>query len=213
MTIINVVQLRHVMQCPMARAQRWIDPLNAAMRRFGINTRRRAAYFLAQIGHESLSLARQEERLSFSQKRLEEAFGQYLSPEELPGFVRQPERLGNRVYANRHGNGNEASGDGYHFRARGAMALCGRANYRHIGQLIDQPLEEMPRLLLAPEISAMAAAAYWRHIGLNALADRGYVLEVSRKLNLGSTATRATPAGFMDRRHRTLRAMTVLAAR
>ena len=204
--------LAQIMLCPLPRAQRWVDPLNAAMRRFGINTPRRAAHFLAQVGHESLSLTKQEEGMSYSRLRLEEVFGRRLSAAELPSFVSQPVKLGNRVYANRNGNGNEASGDGYLYRGRGPIAVTGRGNYRHIGELIDQPLEQMPQLLLNPEIGALASAAYWHDAGLNALADQGDVLKISRRINLGKVASRATPNGLEDRRQRTEHALRALGA-
>ncbi len=211
--MLTVATLAQIMQCPMSRAERWVEPLNAAMRRFKITTPRRAAHFLGQVGHESLGLSKLEEAMSYSRARLEEVFGRRLTAAELPAFVHQPEKLGNRVYANRNGNGSEASGDGYLYRGRGAIALTGRGNYRKIGELIGHPLEDMPQLLLNPEVSALAAAAYWLDAGLNALADQGDVLAVSRKVNLGRTDTRSMPEGLQDRRNRTERALAVLGGR
>ena len=115
--------LAQIMQCPVSRAQRWAGPLNAAMKRFGINTPVRAAYFLAQLGHESLSLSRTEESLSYSRDRLLEVFGRHVAHAEAAAFVHRPVKLGNRAYANRNGNGNEASGDGYLFRGRGPLLV------------------------------------------------------------------------------------------
>lgn len=211
--MLTVATLAQIMQCSMSRAELWVQPLNAAMRRFNITTPRRAAHFLGQVGHESLGLSKLEEAMSYSRARLEEVFGRRLTAAELPAFVHQPEKLGNRVYANRNGNGSEASGDGYLYRGRGAIALTGRGNYRKIGALIGQPLEDMPQLLLNPEVSALAAAAYWLDAGLNALADQGDVLAVSRRVNLGTTNTRSTPEGLQDRRNRTERALAVLGGR
>lgn len=211
--MLTAPQLAQIMQCPLARAQRWVAPFNAAMKRFGINTPVRAAYFLAQVGHESLSLSRVEESLSYSRERLLEVFGKYIEGPEAAAFVHQPARLGNRVYANRNGNGNEASGDGYAYRGRGPMMHTGRGNYRHIGQLIGQPLEEMPALLIEPEIGAMAAAAFWHDNRLNTYADQRDVLAVSRVVNLGNARSRATPNGMADRTARTNRALAALGAR
>ncbi|MDZ5764630.1 glycoside hydrolase family 19 protein [Stenotrophomonas maltophilia] len=205
--------LAQIMQCPQQRAQRWAEPLNAAMKRFGINTPVRAAYFLAQLGHESLSLARTEESLSYSRERLLEVFGKYITGPEAAAFVHQPAKLGNRVYASRNGNGSEASGDGYLFRGRGPMQHTGRGNYRSIGQLIGQLLEQQPALLIEPEIGAMAAAAFWHVNGLNAYADQRDVLAVSRIINLGNVRSRATPNGMADRTTRTNRALAALGAR
>lgn len=211
--MLTATLLAQIMQCPLPRAQRWAEPLNAAMKRFGINTPVRAAYFLAQLGHESLSLSRTEESLSYSRDRLLEVFGKYVTPAEAAAFVRQPVKLGNHVYANRNGNGNEASGDGYLFRGRGPMQHTGRGNYRHIGGLIGQPLEEQPSLLIEPENGAMAAAAFWHDNRLNGYADQRDVLAVSRIVNLGNVRSRATPNGMADRTARTSRALTALGAR
>lgn len=211
--MLTAALLAQIMQCPLPRAQRWAAPLNAAMKRFGINTPVRAAYFLAQLGHESLSLSRTEESLSYSRERLLEVFGKYVTPAEAAAFVRQPVKLGNHVYANRNGNGNEASGDGYLFRGRGPMQHTGRGNYRHIGGLIGQPLEEQPTLLIEPENGAMAAAAFWHDNRLNAYADQRDVLAVSRIINLGNVRSRATPNGMADRTARTNRALAALGAR
>ncbi|NIJ70587.1 glycoside hydrolase family 19 protein [Xanthomonas sp. 60] len=211
--MLTATLLAQIMLCPPSRAQRWVDALNVAMRRFGVNTPRRAAHFLAQVGHESLSLTKLEEGMSYSRLRLEEVFGRRLTAAELPSFVGQPVKLGNRVYANRNGNGNEASGDGYLYRGRGPIAVTGRSNYRHIGRLIDQPLEQMPQLLLNPEVGALASAAYWQDACLNTLADQGDVLPISRRINLGSATSRAIPNGLDDRRQRTERALRVLGAR
>ncbi|MHC9012578.1 glycoside hydrolase family 19 protein [Stenotrophomonas rhizophila] len=211
--MITASQLAQAMQCPFTRAQRWADPLNAAMRRFGISTPLRAAHFLAQLGHESLSLARTEESLSYSRDRLLEVFGKYVPLAEAASFVHQPAKLGNRVYAGRNGNGSEASGDGYLFRGRGPMQHTGRANYRRMGQLIGQPLEEQPTLLIEPEVGAMAAAAFWQDNRLNAYADQRDVLAVSRIINLGNARSRATPNGMADRTARTNRALAALGAR
>lgn len=211
--MLTATLLAQIMQCPLPRAQRWAEPLNAAMKRFGINTPVRAAYFLAQLGHESLSLSRTEESLSYSRERLLEVFGKYVTPAEAAAFVHQPAMLGNRVYANRNGNGSEASGDGYRFRGRGPMQHTGRGNYRSMGQLIGQLLEDQPSLLIEPEIGAMAAAAFWHVNGLNTYADQRDVLAVSRIINLGNVRSRATPNGMADRTARTSRALAALGAR
>lgn len=211
--MLTATQLAQAMQCPLHRAQRWVDPLNAAMKRFGITTPLRVAHFLAQLGHESLSLSRVEEGLSYSRDRLLEVFGKYITAAEASAFVHQPAKLGNRVYAGRNGNGNEASGDGYRYRGRGPMQHTGRGNYRRMGELIGQPLEEQPGLLLELEIGAMAAAAFWADNRLNTYADQRDVLTVSRVVNLGNARARATPNGFADRTARLQRAMTALGVR
>lgn len=211
--MLTATQLAQIMQCPLTRAQRWVGPLNVAMKRFSITTPVRVAHFLAQVGHESLSLSRVEESLSYSRDRLLEVFGKRVAEKDAAAYVRQPVKLGNHVYANVNGNGNEASGDGYLFRGRGTMQHTGRGNYRHVGLLIGEPLEEQPALLIAPEIGAMAAAAYWQDAGLNSYADTRDLLAISRVINLGRATSRAIPNGMADRTARTRRALEALGVR
>lgn len=208
--MISAALLSRIMTCPLTLAQRWASPLDIAMCRFDIVRARRIAHFLAQLGHESQSLQRLQENLSYSRKRIGDVFGHRLSEPEQPLYVRRPERLANRVYAGRNGNGDEASGDGYRYRGRGPIALTGRANYRRIGTLIGHPLEQQPDLLETPEIGALAAAAWWQLIGANETADRNDVLAVSRLVNLGSANSRSTPEGIVDRMKRTEHALQAM---
>lgn len=203
-------QLAQIMQCPTPRAQRWHAPLLSAANRFGISTRRRAAHWLAQLGHESLSLSRVEENLSYSKPRLLEVFGHRVTPAQADRFVHNPVALGNFVYASRNGNGDEASGDGHLFRGRGPMQHTGRGNYVRIGALIGLPLEEQPSLLIELEAGAHGAAAYWQDNGLSVQADANDVLAVGRKINLGTVKTTRTPNGHADRVARTNRALQIL---
>ncbi len=199
------------MQCSPQRAQRWHAPLLAAANRFGITTKRRAAHWLGQVGHESLSLSRMEEGLTYTTSaRLLEVFGARITPAQAPKFLRNPIGLANFVYADRLGNGNEASGDGHLYRGRGPMQHTFRGNYRRIGVLIGLPVEEQPDLLLQIEPSAMGAAAYWHDNGLNVLADAGDVLGLGRKINLGNVRNKRLPEGHSDRVTRTQRALQIL---
>lgn len=211
--MLTAEQLQQAMRCPVQRALHWQPALNSAMRRFGISTPRRVGHFIAQLGHESLSLSLTEENLSYGTlARLLAVFGSRLPAAAAGQYLRQPEKLGNQVYAGRNGNGNVASGDGYRYRGRGPIQVTGRDNYRRVGQLIGHPLEDQPDLLLDPAVGALAAAAYWQDNGLNALADAGDVLAVSRKINLGSATSKRTPEGLQDRIDRTRRALAILGA-
>lgn len=211
--LFTAEELARIMRCPPARAARWHPHLLAAAGRFGISTRRRAAHWLPQLGHESLSLSRVEESLSYSRERLLEVFGHEVSPAQAPRFVHNPVALGNHVYAGQNGNGNEASGDGYLYRGRGPMQHTGRRNYRAMGQLIGLPLEEQPALLIELEAGALAAAAFWNDVGCNQLADTGDVLGIGRKINLGTLRTTRLPNGHADRVTRTRLALDVLEVR
>ncbi|MCL6619728.1 MAG: glycoside hydrolase family 19 protein [Thermomonas hydrothermalis] len=198
--------------CTRAIATVWAGPLSAAMQRYGITTRRRAAHFLAQIGHESGSLTRTEERLDYSARRLLEVWPGRFDAASARSYAHQPERIANRVYARRMGNGDEASGDGWRYRGRSPIQLTGRDNYRHMGDMTGLPLLDRPDLALQVEHGATIAAAWWQENGLNALADTGDILAVSRRLNLGTVNTSRMPAGLRERIARTHRASAALEA-
>jgi len=210
--MVTAELLARIMQCPQARAERWNAALSAAMREFGINTARRAAHFYAQLGHESLSLSKVEEGLSYSVPRLLEVFGTRITAATAPKYARNPEALANFVYANRGGNGSEASGDGYLFHGRGPIQITLRDNYRAVGVVLGLPLEQQPGLLLEIETGARSAAAYWKLNGLNALADQNDTVGLSKKINLGDAKSKRVPEGLQDRIARTNRALTLLGA-
>ncbi|HEY5804853.1 MAG TPA: glycoside hydrolase family 19 protein [Lysobacter sp.] len=203
-------QLAAAVQCPIARAARWQPHLVRSMTRFGITTRKRAAHFLAQLGHESLGLSRVEENLNYSAARLLEVFDRYFTRETAATYARQPELIANRVYANRNGNGDERSGDGWMFRGRCPIQLTGKDNYAAIGSAIGQPLVEQPALAIELAVGADISAAYWQATGLSGLADIDDVLAVSRRINLGTVKTGRMPNGVADRIERTKRAKAAL---
>lgn len=215
--------LARAMQMPAARVQRWTQPLNAAMAEFGITTGRQVAYFLAQLGHESVSLTRVEENLSYSTaERVVAVFRRFdlngnrkIEPEELAhakGFLNNPQKLANFVYAGRGGNGNDASGDGWRYRGRSPIQITLKDGYARMGVLLGLPLLHNPDLLLDPVNGARAAAAYWKDNGLNRWADAGDVLALSRAINLGNPRSKAKPEGLEDRIARTNRALALLGA-
>jgi len=208
--VLTDAQLAAAVRCPIARAARWQPHLVRSMTRFGITTRKRAAHFLAQLGHESLGLSRTEENLNYSAPRLLEVFPDYFNHDTVQAFARQPERIANYVYANRNGNGNAKSGDGWRYRGRSPIQLTFHDNYAAIGAAIGQPLVEQPSLALELAIGADIAAAYWQTNGLSGLADNDDVLAVSRRINLGSIKTSRMPNGMADRIERTKRAKAVL---
>jgi len=128
----------------------------------GITTPEQRAAFLAQVAVESNQLQTTTENLNYTTaQRLQQVFGRthFPSPDAAAPFLRNPEALANRVYANRNGNGDEASGDGY--RGRGLMQTTGRENYRAAGH------ENDPETLEAPQGAADAAAQFWASHGLN----------------------------------------------
>jgi putative chitinase len=160
--------------------QRYAQALYTACCRYGIaeNLHRMRA-FLAQIGVESGQLAAVEENLNYSASGLRTTFPKYFPTTALAtAYARKPQKIANRVYANRLGNGNEASGDGWRYRGRGLIQITGKANYLlldngGISMPMGTDLIDEPELLAStPQYAADSAAWWWRKAGLNELADQ-----------------------------------------
>jgi putative chitinase len=168
----ELTQDQFVAVLPRADPARWLVQLNAAMAEWDINTPQRMAAFLAQIAHESGGLTRLQENLNYSAKRLCEVW-----PKRFPSlgmaqaYANNPEKLANRVYAGRLGNGDEQSGDGWRYRGRGLIQVTGRSNYKSCADALASDVIATPDLLLQPGPAARSAAWFWGSRGLNELAD------------------------------------------
>lgn len=180
------------------RAAQWVAPLQAACDKYEINTPLRVAAFLATYGIESARLTALAENLNYSAEGLLATFPKYFTAEQAQQYANKPPMIANRAYANRNGNGDEASGDGWLFRGR-AMGITGRRNYLLCGIGIELDLTTTPALLEQPSDAAMASAWYWYNRNLNALADAGNFLGLSRAVNLGSSTAKAMPNSYSER--------------
>ena len=173
----------------------WTQALNPALERYQINTRARLCSFLAQTGHESAQFNRLVEGLNYKTAgRLMKVWPRRFPTEAsaIP-YVGNESKLANLVYANRLGNGDSASGDGFRFRGRGIIQITGRSNYAAVGKELKLPLVEDPDRLLGKEVAALAAAWFWHSRGLNALADDNTgdddledFTEITRRINGGT---------------------------
>lgn len=181
-----------------ARAAQWLQPLQAACDKFAINTPLRVAAFLATYGIESARLTALVENMNYSAAGLLSTFPNEFDEAEAQQYANKPPMIANRAYANRNGNGDEASGDGWMFRGRG-MGITGRRNYLLCGIGIDLDLIAHPELLEQPANAAMASAWYWFNRNLNALADAGNFLGLSKAINLGSATAPGTPGSYSQR--------------
>ena len=166
--------------------EKFVDPINKVIEEFEINTPQRISMFLAQIGHESAGLTRLHENLNYKAARLAQIFPKYFRDVDPDEYANNPERIANRVYANRMGNGPENSGDGYRFRGRGAIQLTGRSNYTACGEDLEVDLINNPDYLETPEGAIRSAAWFWDQHDLNDWADKGDVATVSKKINGGT---------------------------
>ena len=139
---------------------------------FGITTNLRLAHFLAQCALESTGFTATLENLSYSAQRLLQVFPKYFRGVDPNDYARNPEKIGNRVYANRMGNGDEASGDGFKFRGRGYIQLTGKNNYTSFSQFVGEDCVANPDLV-ATKYPLASAAFYFNSNNVWAICDRG----------------------------------------
>ena len=180
-----------------AQARAFAEPLKASMALFDISTRQRKAGFIAHAVIESARFTSLEENLRYRDPaRIATIFrtgfdldkDRVVDPEEIEfakQFILKPKELANRAYANRNGNGNEASGDGWRFRGRGIFQLTGRDNYRKasIGVGLGAVYLNNPDLVALPSDACMTAAHFWISNGCNQMIDSGNFGATTRIIN------------------------------
>lgn len=178
--------------------------LNNVLPRYNINTKNRIAGFLAQCGHESLDFTVLRENLNYSARGLRLTFPKYFRDDTIANqYARQPQRIANRVYANRMGNGNEASGDGWKHRGRGAIQLTGKNNYTSFSKSINKTVDETIAYLETLEGAVESACWFWTTNMLNRTCDKDDIIAMSRIINGGTK-------GLEDRINRYERAKRIL---
>lgn len=186
---ITAEQFRHLF--PRAQdPETWVASMNEVFPNYQINTPQRVAAFLAQCGHESGGWTVFEENLNYSAKGLNGIFKKYFPTiESAMPYERQPQKIANKVYANRMGNGPESSGDGWKYRGRGPIQLTGKANYTQFAKDMFedwQNVVENPDWVTADrDFALMSAIWFWNKNGLNKWADEGNIKELTRRINGG----------------------------
>jgi putative chitinase len=163
----------------------------------------RAAHFFAQTAHESGNFKAFSENLNYGAKGLRNIFGKYFQTDAIAkAYERQPQRIANRAYANRMGNGDEASGEGFAFRGRGALQLTGKFNYKAFSDYIGRPDVMTNPDLVAGELCFESALWFFDKNKLWGICDKGIneaaIRELSSRIN-GSK----NPHGLDDRRMKT----------
>lgn len=155
---------------------------------FKIQTPLRLAHFLAQCSHESAGFTRVEENLNYSAKGLLQVFPKYFTEESAIKYEHNGIMIASRVYADRMGNRDETSQDGWKFRGRGYIQLTGKDNYQRFGSKVSENLLTDPDLV-ATKYPLLSAAWFWDSKNLNELADMGSteneVATITRKVNGG----------------------------
>ena len=160
----------------------------------------RAAHFFAQTAHESGNFKAFSENLNYSADGLQKIFGKYFDAAAAAKAARNPEKIANRVYANRIRNGNEASGDGWKYRGRGALQLTGKDNYKAFADYLKKPeIMDNPDLV-ATEYSFESAIFFFEKNKLWAICDQGIndaaITSLTKRINGGTH-------GLDDRKEKT----------
>ncbi len=161
---------------------------------FDINTPERMAMFLAQTAHESGNFAFTQENLNYRAASLSKIWPKKFPADIAAQYERNPEKIANRAYASRMGNGDEASGDGYRYRGRGLIQLTGKDNYRHCGEALGRDLVAEPDLVADNPYAVLSAGWFWDTRKLNQWADKKDVKTVTKRINGGTI-------GLEDRTH------------
>ncbi|MET0340236.1 MAG: glycoside hydrolase family 19 protein [Polyangiales bacterium] len=185
-----------------ARITRYLPALRRALPAHEIDTPLRVAHFLAQVLYESGNLARVVENLNYSAARLREVFPTRFTPAQAAAYANQPMRIGNKVYADRLGNGSEKSGDGYRFRGRGLIQLTGRANYASFSAFIGVDVVRAPGKV-GTTYAVDSAVYFWSSRGLAVRADADDLAGVTR-LVTGAQAGLAGRRALLERLKRQL---------
>lgn len=168
-------------------AQNWLGALNQLMPDYEINTPKRVAAFIAQCAHESGGFRFLRENLNYKAESLIKVFPKYFKDmATAQAYARQPQKIANRVYANRMGNGDEASGDGWRYCGRGLIQLTGKDNYSWFAASIETPVEQVSEYLETFEGAAQSACWFWETNNLNQWADKGDIVTMTKRINGGT---------------------------
>ena len=150
--------------------EHWAEALNKILPDYEIDTPQRVAAFIAQSAHESGNFTALHENLNYR-------------PET---FAHNPEAIANRVYANRMGNGDEASGDGFRYCGRGLIQLTGKSNYQAFADSLEMDIDAVPEFLQTFEGAIQSACWFWESNNLNQYADTGDILTMTKRINGGT---------------------------
>jgi putative chitinase len=182
--ILTLDHLKQMIKNPYI--DQWYGALAQLMPDYDINTPHRVAHFVAQCAHESNNFLFVQENLNYKAVSLRKTFPKYFPTDELAAqYALKPERIANRVYANRMGNGDEASGDGWRYRGRGLIQLTGKDNYTFFAGSLGIPVEEASEYLSTFEGAAQSACFFWEQNRLNRFADANDVKGLTRAINGG----------------------------
>ena len=184
----------------------WHHALSQLLPDYEINTPQRIAAFIAQCAHESGNFIFLSENLNYKAESLVKIFHKYFPTiESTNGYAKNPEKIANKIYANRMGNGDELSGDGFKYRGRGLIQLTGKTNYTWFAASLEISPEEAAQYTQTFEGAAQSGCWFWETNKLNQYADTGDILTMTKRINGGTI-------GLEDRKKHYAHALHVLGA-
>lgn len=182
----------------------WYESLCKILPEYEINTAPRVAAFVAQCAHESGGFKTLKENLNYRAVTLRKVFPKYFPTDALAeSYAGKQEKIANKVYANRMGNGPEESGDGFRYCGRGLIQLTGKENYSWFAASLEMAVEDVPEYLGTFEGAVQSACWFWESNNLNQYADKGDILTMTKRINGGTI-------GLEDRKKHYAHAMHVL---
>jgi putative chitinase len=165
----------------------WVEPLEEVFHRYEINTPERQAAFIGQCAHESMNFTKLEENMNYSAEGLMKTWpSRFPTLESAKPYHRNPEKIANKVYAGRMGNGPEETGEGWLYHGRGLIQLTGKDNYTLAGDALNMDFIHSPDYVLVPKYAALTAGWYWNKRQLNKEADAKDFTGMTKKINGGT---------------------------
>ena len=165
----------------------WVEPLEEVFHRYEINTPERQAAFIGQCAHESMNFTKLEENMNYSAEGLMKTWpSRFPTLESAKPYHRNPEKIANKVYAGRMGNGPEETGEGWLYHGRGLIQLTGKDNYTLAGDALNMDFIHSPDYVLVPKYAALTAGWFWNKRNLNKEADAKDFTGMTKKINGGT---------------------------
>jgi putative chitinase len=179
----NLEKLRRVV--PNPHLEHWHEAFCKILPDYDITTLPRVAAFIGQTAHESGNFTIIRENLNYRAESLVRQWPRYFTPENAQQYAHNQQAIANRAYANRMGNGNEASGDGWRFCGRGLIQLTGRDNYQAFADSIQTDINEITDYLGTFEGATQSACWFWENNNLNSWADQNNMVKITEIINGG----------------------------
>ena len=180
----TIEHLGHLITCP--KKAEWHVALEEILPKYNINSKLRVAAFIAQCGHESGGFTVLHENLNYRAERLCEVFPKYFRDvATAKKYEKNPEKIANRIYGGRMGNGTEDTGDGFKFCGRGLIQLTGKENYTKFAKSVNMPIEDLCAYMCTEKGALESACWFWSTHNLNEHADHSDMKTITKIINGG----------------------------